>query len=133
MPVVPRGSAGRGLPTLQHPWFSTNIDGLDPLAESIGTAADTPLESKFQQNFQLSDTNAQQACPSNDSERRGSVYETAMKDYAKFLRAIAAQVLEARLSNGARVLDASDFRQWLVELAEKAERAETLEQFLSQA
>jgi hypothetical protein len=56
-----------------------------------------------------------------------------MKDYAKFLRAIAAQVLEARLSNGARVLDASDFRQWLVELAEKAEQAETLEQFFSQA
>jgi hypothetical protein len=56
-----------------------------------------------------------------------------MKDYAKFLRAIAALVLEARLSNGARALDASDFRQWLVELAEKAEQAETLEQFLSQA
>jgi len=55
-----------------------------------------------------------------------------MKDYAKFLRAIAALALEARLSNGARALDASDFRQWLVELAEKAEQAETLEQFLSQ-
>src|SRR6266436_5186388 len=46
-----------------------------------------------------------------------------MKDYAKFLRAIAALALEARLSNGARALDASDFRQWLVELAEKAEHA----------
>jgi hypothetical protein len=55
-----------------------------------------------------------------------------MKDYAQFLRTIAAQVLEARLSKGARVLDASDLREWLIELAEKAEQAENLEQFLSQ-
>ena len=55
-----------------------------------------------------------------------------MKDYTQFLRTIAAQVPEAQLSNGARVRDASDFRQWLLELAEKAEQAETLEQFLSQ-
>ena len=54
-----------------------------------------------------------------------------MKDYAQLLRAIAAQVSEARLSTGARVLDVSDFRKWLTELAEKAEQAETLEQFLS--
>jgi hypothetical protein len=55
-----------------------------------------------------------------------------MKRYAQFLRSIAAQVPEARLSTGARVSDASDFRQWLLELAEKAECAENLEQFLSQ-
>ena len=55
-----------------------------------------------------------------------------MRDYAELLRTIAAQVLEARLSKGGRVLDASDFREWLIELAEKAEQAETLEQFLSQ-
>jgi hypothetical protein len=55
-----------------------------------------------------------------------------MKDYARLLRAIAALVGKARLSTGARVLDASDFREWLIELAEKAEQAETLEQFLSQ-
>jgi hypothetical protein len=55
-----------------------------------------------------------------------------MKDYAQFLRALAAQALDARLSNGAGVRDVSDFRQWLLELAEKAEEAETLEQFLSQ-
>jgi hypothetical protein len=55
-----------------------------------------------------------------------------MRDYAQFLRAIAAQVLEARLSKGARVLDASDLREWLIELAEKAEQAENLEQFFSQ-
>jgi hypothetical protein len=55
-----------------------------------------------------------------------------MKDYAQLLRAIASVVGKARLSTGARVLDASDFRGWLIELAEKAEQAETLEQFLSQ-
>jgi len=54
-----------------------------------------------------------------------------MKEYAQFLRTIAALALEARLANGARLLDASDFRQWLVEMAEKAEQAEGLEQFLS--
>ena len=54
-----------------------------------------------------------------------------MKDYAQFLRTIAAQVLEARLSKGARVLDTSDVREWLIELAEKAEQVENLEQFLS--
>jgi hypothetical protein len=55
-----------------------------------------------------------------------------MRDYAQFLRAIAEQVFEARLSKGRRVLDATDLREWLIELAEKAEQAETLEQFLSQ-
>ena len=55
-----------------------------------------------------------------------------MRDYAQFLRAIAAQVLEARLSRGARVLDTSDVREWLIELAEKAEQTENLQQLLSQ-
>jgi hypothetical protein len=64
-----------------------------------------------------------------DNERRGKVCETAMKACAQFLRVIAAQVSEARLAR-ARVLDASDFREWLIELAEKTEQAETLEQFL---
>lgn len=56
----------------------------------------------------------------------------SVMDYARLLRAVAALAMEARLSNGARVLDASDFRVWLIELAEKAERAENVEQFLSQ-
>ena len=56
----------------------------------------------------------------------------SVKDHARLLRAVAAQVKEARLSNGARVLDAGDFRVWLIELAEKAERSENVEQFLSQ-
>ena len=66
------------------------------------------------------------------SEQTHQPSRTAMKRYAQFLRTIAAEVPEARLSTGARVSDASDFRQWLLELAEKAERAENLEQFLSQ-
>jgi hypothetical protein len=57
--------------------------------------------------------------------------EAALNNHAQLLRALAAQVTEARLSPGARVRDVSDFRQWLIELAEKAEQAETLEQFLS--
>jgi hypothetical protein len=54
-----------------------------------------------------------------------------MKNCAQLLRAIAAQASEARLSTGANVRDVSDFREWLIELAEKAEQAETLEKFLS--
>jgi hypothetical protein len=72
------------------------------------------------------------ASTTKDAERRGKVRERPMKDYAQLLRTIAAEVGKARLSTGARVLDASDFRDWLIELAEKAEQAETLEQFLSQ-
>ena len=63
--------------------------------------------------------------------RRASSLDS-MTDYAQLLRAIAAQVLDARLSNGARVLDASDLRTWLIELAEKAEQSENVEHFLSQ-
>jgi hypothetical protein len=67
-----------------------------------------------------------------DKTQRGSkAGETAMKDFAQLLRAIAEQVLQARLSTGARVLDPTDFREWLIGLAEKAEQADTLEQFLS--
>jgi hypothetical protein len=72
------------------------------------------------------------AFTTKDAERRGKVRERPMKDYAQLLRAVAAMVGKARLSTGARVLDTIDFREWLIELAKKAEEAETLEQFLSQ-
>jgi hypothetical protein len=55
-----------------------------------------------------------------------------MKNYVQLLRAIAEKVLQARLSTSARVLDATDFREWLIELAERAEQTETLEEFLHQ-
>ena len=67
----------------------------------------------------------------NNTDGHGKACPTAMKDYARFLRAIEAQALEARLASGARVLDVTDFRQWLVELADRAEHAETLEQVLA--
>lgn len=66
-----------------------------------------------------------------DKTQRTKACETAMKDCAQLLRVIAEQVLQARLSTGARVLDTTDFREWLIGLAEKAEQADTLEQFLS--
>jgi hypothetical protein len=52
-----------------------------------------------------------------------------MKDHVRLLRAIAAKVLQARLSSGARVLDATDFREWLIELAEKASWPKLLKSF----
>jgi hypothetical protein len=72
------------------------------------------------------------ASTTKDAERRGKVRERPMKDHAQLLRAIAALVGKARLSTGAHVLDAIDFREWLIDLAEMAEQAETPEQFLSQ-
>ena len=54
-----------------------------------------------------------------------------VKDTALILRALAERVLTARLSSGSRVSDASDFKEWLKELAEKAEQAKTPAQFLS--
>ena len=60
-----------------------------------------------------------------DTDRPGKVCETAMRDYAQLLRAIAAQVLEARLSKGGRVLDASDFREWLIEESQPRVKLET--------
>lgn len=55
-----------------------------------------------------------------------------MKDYAEFLRALAERVFTSRLSTGGRLTDAGDFRQWLLESAEKAEQAQTIEQFFAQ-
>jgi hypothetical protein len=50
----------------------------------------------------------------------------------QLLRAVAEQVFQARLSADAQVLDATDFREGLIGLAEKAEQMDTLEQFLPQ-
>lgn len=41
-------------------------------------------------------------------------------DAARIFLHLAEHVYEARLANGARLLDASDFKEWLVELAEEA-------------
>jgi hypothetical protein len=54
-----------------------------------------------------------------------------MREYALFLRLLAEQVYAARLSSGAGLGDVSDFKEWLIEAAEKAEQAETLPKFFS--
>jgi hypothetical protein len=54
-----------------------------------------------------------------------------MREYALFLHLLANRALNARLSTGSRVTDASDFKAWLLELSERAEAAETLEEFFS--
>ena len=54
-----------------------------------------------------------------------------MREFALFLRLLAERALTARLSTGARVLDAGDFKQWLIELADRANRAQSLEEFFS--
>jgi hypothetical protein len=63
--------------------------------------------------------------------RKRRLCSAEMRDYASILRAVAERAPTAVLSTGARVLDTSDFRAWLIELADMAEKAETLEQFFS--
>lgn len=55
-----------------------------------------------------------------------------MAEYALFLRALAEQVMTARLANGLAVRDATDFQQWLLEAAVKADVAENIEELLLQ-
>jgi hypothetical protein len=52
-----------------------------------------------------------------------------MRDIQLFLRLLAERALTARLASGIRVLDASDFKHWLLECSELAARSTTLEEF----
>jgi len=52
-----------------------------------------------------------------------------MRDFEQFLKLLAHYALTAKLNSGARVLDASDFREWLNECAEKARVARDAEEF----
>ncbi|HWW15174.1 MAG TPA: hypothetical protein VN310_10980 [Candidatus Dormibacteraeota bacterium] len=52
-----------------------------------------------------------------------------MRDIQLFLRLLAERALTARLDSGIRVLDATDFKQWLLESAEKAGQSATMEEF----
>jgi hypothetical protein len=56
-------------------------------------------------------------------------YNASVREYELFLRLLADRVLTARLSTGARVLDAGDFKAWLIECSEVAAACETVEQF----
>jgi hypothetical protein len=56
-------------------------------------------------------------------------YNHAVREYELFLRLLAERALTARLSTGARVLDAGDFKAWLLECADIAAACETVQQF----
>jgi hypothetical protein len=57
------------------------------------------------------------------------VYNTAVREYALFLRLLAERVYTARLDDGRSLRDVMDFKEWLFEAADKAERAGSLPQF----
>lgn len=52
-----------------------------------------------------------------------------MREYEIFLRLLAERALTAHLDSGIRVIDAGDFKQWLLEASEKAATSPTLESF----
>jgi hypothetical protein len=52
-----------------------------------------------------------------------------VREYELFLRLLADRVITARFSTGARVLDASDFKAWLIECADIAAACHSVEQF----
>jgi hypothetical protein len=54
-----------------------------------------------------------------------------MREYEQFLKLLAHYAVTAKLNSGARVLDASDFQEWLIECAEKARSARDAEEFFS--
>lgn len=54
-----------------------------------------------------------------------------MRDIELLLCLLAERSLNAKLDSGIRVLDASDFREWLIECSEKAARSTTVEDFFS--
>ena len=54
-----------------------------------------------------------------------------MPEYALFLRLLAEEVYTARLQGKQYLRDAGDFREWLLEAAEKAQESDTLEEFFS--
>jgi hypothetical protein len=58
-------------------------------------------------------------------------YHTDVHEYSLFLRALAERVYTARLSNGSSLQDATDFREWMIECAEKAATSTTIEELFS--
>jgi len=52
-----------------------------------------------------------------------------VREYEIFLRLLAERALTAHLDSGIRVIDAGDFKQWLLEASEKAATSPTLESF----
>jgi hypothetical protein len=58
-------------------------------------------------------------------------YNASVHEHALFLRLLAEEVYTASLEGGQRVLDAGDFREWLVEAAERAQDSRTVDEFFS--
>jgi hypothetical protein len=58
-------------------------------------------------------------------------YNATVREYALFLRLLAEEVYTARLEGGQRLLDAMDFKEWLLEASEKAGEAHSLDEFFS--
>ena len=57
------------------------------------------------------------------------MYNASVREYELFLRLLAERALRARLSTSARVIDAGDFKEWLIECAEIAAACQSVEQF----
>jgi len=51
-----------------------------------------------------------------------------VRDIALLLRILTEHVHTARLVCGVRILDVQDFRAWLLELSEKAEQVNTIDE-----
>jgi hypothetical protein len=54
-----------------------------------------------------------------------------MREYEQFLKLLALYAVTAKVNSGARVLDASDFQEWVIECVEKARTARDAEEFFS--
>jgi len=52
-----------------------------------------------------------------------------VREYELFLRLLADRVIVGRLSSGARILDAGDFKAWLTECADIAGACRSIEEF----
>jgi hypothetical protein len=56
------------------------------------------------------------------------VRKIAVRDVALLLRILAERVHTAQLASGVRILDVQDFRTWFLELSEKAEQVNTIDE-----
>jgi len=65
------------------------------------------------------------------TSKASSMLQCLVPEYALFLRPLAEEVYTARLRGRQRVIDASDFREWLLEAADKAQECHSMDEFFS--
>jgi hypothetical protein len=70
------------------------------------------------------------AVPLGRKTLNGPEHQIPNEGTALFLRVLADRVMSERLSTGIRILDATDFKAWLIELAERAEATGPVEGIL---